>query len=178
MFGKRPQRAGWLRLARDTKAANVSAGNSALFGDSFCCILYDERKVRQMEPLPLVAFCVLGGLAVVFVTTNIVKEIREIRKLPATDGDVTALTILITVLGGLVGGLLGFLFRPSAPVIGQLPFDAVITRGSDLKGIDGLLKPTAEVSFNYVLGGAIIGGVVFAAWRHLTVRRRSERSPQ
>jgi len=113
-----------------------------------------------------------------FWTTNIVKEIREIRKLPATDGDVTALTILITVLGGLVGGLLGFLFRPSAPVIGQLPFDAVITRGSDLKGIEGLLKPTAEVSFNYVLGGAIIGGVVFAAWRHLTVRRRSERSPQ
>ena len=140
-------------------------------------------SIRRKESPPNGATAVsrllcFGGFGRRFWTTNIVKEIREIRKLPATDGDVTALTILITVLGGLVGGLLGFLFRPSAPVIGQLPFDAVITRGSDLKGIDGLLKPTAEVSFNYVLGGAIIGGVVFAAWRHLTVRRRSERSPQ
>ena len=129
-----------------------------------------------MKPLGVVAFCVLGGAAVVFVTTSIVKEIREIRRLPASDGDVTGLTILIAVLGALVGGLLGFLFRPSAPMIGQLPFGAVITRGGDLKGIGSLLKPTAEVSFNYALGGAIIGGVVFAAWRHLTVRHRSGKS--
>jgi uncharacterized membrane protein AbrB (regulator of aidB expression) len=131
-----------------------------------------------MKPLGVVAFCVLGGAAVVFVTTSIVKEIREIRRLPASDGDVTGLTILIAVLGALVGGLLGFLFRPSAPMIGQLPFDAVITRGSDLKGVEGFLRPTAEVSFNYVLGGAIIGCVVFAGWRHLTVRLRTEKAPQ
>jgi hypothetical protein len=129
-----------------------------------------------MQPLPLVAFCVLVGVGVVLGTINTVKEIREIRKLPTTGGDVTALTILIAVLGALVGGLLGFLFRPSAPMIGQLPFGAVITRGGDLKGIGSLLKPTAEVSFNYALGGAIIGGVVFAAWHHLTVRHRSGKS--
>ena len=61
-----------------------------------------------MQPLPLVAFCVLVGVGVVLGTINTVKEIREIRKLPTTGGDVTALTILIAVLGALVGGLLGF----------------------------------------------------------------------
>lgn len=126
--------------------------------------------------MQLVIFWVVVGTGIVFGTINTVKEVREIRKLPQSSADATALTILILGIGAIFGGLLGFLFRPSAPMIGQLPFDTVITRGSDLKGIEIFLKPTAEVSFNYVLGGAIIGSVVFAAWRHLTVRHRSEKS--
>ena len=119
------------------------------------------------------------GLGLVCGAITTLKDIREILKLPPSKGEATALTILVSGLGVLLGGLLGFLFRPSAPMIGQLPFDAVITRGGDLKGADYIfLKSTAELSFNYALGGAIIGCVVFTAWRHLIVRLRSEKSSE
>src|SRR5258708_35458674 len=59
----------------------------------------------------------------------------------------------------LAGAFLGFLFRPSVPLLGQLPFDTVITRGSNLKGFDQILKSFAEESFNYMLIGAILGAL-------------------
>jgi len=64
------------------------------------------------------------------------------------------------ILGAVLGGLVGFLMRPSLPLVGQLPFSTVITRGSNLTGLDMLLKSTAEQSFNYMLIGAIVGAVV------------------
>ena len=64
-------------------------------------------------------------------------------------------------LGGFIlGALAGFLIRPAVPVIGQLSFGVVITRGANLTGVDSVLRSTAEQSFNYMLFGAIIGAVV------------------
>jgi hypothetical protein len=71
----------------------------------------------------------------------------------------------------LAGAFLGFLFRPSVPLLGQLPFNTVITRGGNLQGIDQLLKSFAEESFNYMLIGAILGAVVMFVYLKM-------RSPQ
>lgn len=66
----------------------------------------------------------------------------------------------IGILGFLIGGLLGFLARPSAFLVGQLPFEYVITRGATLKGMDQLLVPLAQQSFSITLIGAIVGAIV------------------
>ena len=63
-------------------------------------------------------------------------------------------------VGAVLGGLVGFLMRPAIPLLGQLPFETVITRGSQLSGFDLLLRSTAEQSFNYVLMGTIAGALV------------------
>jgi len=64
------------------------------------------------------------------------------------------------IAGFLLAGLIAFLARPSAFLIGQLPFGIVITRGASLKGMDQLLIPLAQQSFNTILIGAIIGAVI------------------
>lgn len=63
------------------------------------------------------------------------------------------------LIGSLVGGLLGYVMRPAAPFIGQLPFKAVITRGASLSGLDQILVPIAQSSFNYLLLG-LVGGLL------------------
>ena len=65
----------------------------------------------------------------------------------------------IGIAGFLIGGVVGFLARPSAFFVGQLPFEHVITRGATLKGIDQVMIPLAQRSFNITLIGAIIGAV-------------------
>ena len=67
--------------------------------------------------------------------------------------------IVAGFLGFLLGGLIGFLLRPSALLVGQLPFETVITRGANLHGLDKLLVPTAQNSFNILVAGALIGAV-------------------
>ena len=62
-------------------------------------------------------------------------------------------------VGFLVGGFVGFLARPSAFLVGQLSFGKIILRGANLKGLDELLIPTAQQSFNIMLAGAIIGAI-------------------
>lgn len=66
-------------------------------------------------------------------------------------------------VGFLVGGAVGLLTRPSVPLLGQLPFDTVLSRGAGLSGIDILLKSTAEASFNQMLVVGVIGAVAGAA---------------
>lgn len=66
-------------------------------------------------------------------------------------------TKLMLAIGFFVGGFIGFLMRPSVLLIGQLPFGTVVTRGSALSGIDQLLVPTAQQSFNVMMLGALIG---------------------
>ncbi len=61
--------------------------------------------------------------------------------------------------GFLVGALVGYLYRPPAFLIGQLPFDVVISRGTSLKGLDQMYIPIAETSFNYLLGGGLVGAI-------------------
>jgi hypothetical protein len=63
----------------------------------------------------------------------------------------------IGILGFLIGGFVGFLARPSAFLVGQLPFEHVISRGANLKGMDQMLVSLAQQSFNIMLIGAIIG---------------------
>ena len=63
----------------------------------------------------------------------------------------------LIVLGTVIGAVIAFLVRPSLPLIGQLPFATVITRGANLRGLDVLAKSTAETSFNYVAIGALVG---------------------
>lgn len=65
-----------------------------------------------------------------------------------------------TLMGFFVGGLLGFLLRPSDPFFrGQLPFEVVVTRGSTLEFPLTAAIPLAQTSFNYMLAGTILGGV-------------------
>jgi hypothetical protein len=64
--------------------------------------------------------------------------------------------------GAVVGGIVGFFLRPSVPMIGQLPLGTVLSRGSNLSGLDVMLKGAAETSFNYMVAGAVVGGIVMA----------------
>lgn len=66
-------------------------------------------------------------------------------------------SMLLAVIGFLIGGFVGFQLRPAAFLVGQLPFGTVLTRGSNLTGLEALLIPTAQTSFNYMLAGAVLG---------------------
>lgn len=76
------------------------------------------------------------------------------------------------ILGVFISGFVGFLLRPSANLVGQLPFGVVITRGATLSGVDELFRGTAEISFNYMLAGAILGVIIFIALGILLDTRR------
>lgn len=69
-------------------------------------------------------------------------------------------SIGLGIVGLVLGGVIGFLLRPSAMLVGQLPFETVISRGENLQGLDKLLVPTAQTSFNMMVVGAIVGAVV------------------
>lgn len=70
------------------------------------------------------------------------------------------LTLRLGIVGLIAGGLIGFLYRPSALIIGQLPFSTVITRGANLKGVEQVLIPMAQSSFNHIMTIAIIGAAI------------------
>ncbi len=71
--------------------------------------------------------------------------------------------LVCAVVGLLVGGFVGYIYRPPAFLIGQLPFKTVITRGSSLQGFEQVYLATARTSFNYLLSGGIIGMVLGTA---------------
>jgi len=65
------------------------------------------------------------------------------------------------VFGGLlIGAVVGFLLRPGVPFMGQLSFSTVITRGTNLHGLDQLLVGYARTSFNYLIAGTVTGAVI------------------
>jgi ABC-type nitrate/sulfonate/bicarbonate transport system permease component len=66
----------------------------------------------------------------------------------------------LVIAGILMGGVVGFLLRPTVPLMGQLPFTTVISRGANLQGLDQLLVGYARTSFNYLLAGLIFGAVI------------------
>ncbi len=69
--------------------------------------------------------------------------------------------ILLTgVIGFLAGAFIGYIYRPPAFLIGQLPFKYVISRGTTLKGFDQVYIEVAQKSFNYLLAGGIIGAIL------------------
>jgi len=74
----------------------------------------------------------------------------------------TGKVILCCALGVILGASTGYFYRPSAIFIGQLPFDVVITRGGNLKGLDQIYLEVAKSSFNYMLIGGIAGAFLGA----------------
>src|SRR6185369_5937035 len=66
----------------------------------------------------------------------------------------------LTIAGLVIGSVVGFLLRPSVPLMGQLPFTSVITRGANLRGLDQLLLGYARTSFNYLIAGMVLGAIV------------------
>lgn len=68
----------------------------------------------------------------------------------------------ITFIRVILGASIGYSYRPPALFIGQLPFDVVITRGGNLKGIEQIYLEAARTSFNYLLLGGIAGAIIGA----------------
>lgn len=67
------------------------------------------------------------------------------------------------VVGLVLGAIVGFLMRPSIPLIGQLPITTMVelvTTGGE--GLDRLFVPLAQRSFMYMMVGGIVGG--FVGW--------------
>gem|GEM_PF-3168674 len=65
------------------------------------------------------------------------------------------------VIGTVVGGTLGFLARPSIPIIGRLPLDAVLTRASTYHGLaSGYIHGIADRSLGILMVGLVLGGLV------------------
>ncbi len=68
---------------------------------------------------------------------------------------------VFAVLGAVIGGILGFLARPSIPIIGRLPLDAVLTRAATYHGLaSGYIHQVADRSLGILVLGAAVGGVV------------------
>lgn len=78
----------------------------------------------------------------------------------------------IGAVGLLAGGFVGFIMRPSAFLVGQLPFKHVITRGESLQGVERVLMSLAQESFNMMLAGAAIGLAVGIVVGYVVGRRR------
>ena len=72
---------------------------------------------------------------------------------------VRTVTPLAVIFAG-AGAITGFLLRPSDIFGHQLPLSVVLTRGSDLHGLNRFLIPLAERSFNEVVAGLILGAVL------------------
>lgn len=69
--------------------------------------------------------------------------------------------IVIGVMGFLwffLGGMIGFIVRPSVPLVGKLSFNTVLARGENLDLVQkALLGPTAQASFKLMMESALIG---------------------
>jgi hypothetical protein len=79
-------------------------------------------------------------------------------------------TLLWIIAGALIGATVGFLFRPSVPLVGQLDLPTVLTRGTRLTGLDTMLQSAAERSFNYLAGGALAGAALLGVAARLVKR--------
>jgi hypothetical protein len=65
------------------------------------------------------------------------------------------------VAGAVIGGILGFLARPSIPIIGRLPLDAVLTRASTYHGlVSGYIHRVADRSLAILILGTVVGGLL------------------
>jgi hypothetical protein len=83
----------------------------------------------------------------------------------------SGLAMKLGIIGFIAGGVIGFLYRPQALITGQLPFETVITRGANLKGMDQMLMPLAQSSFNNMLVAAVIGAVIGIVVGYMMAKR-------
>jgi len=89
-------------------------------------------------------------------------------------------SVVIGVLGFIwffLGGMIGFLIRPSVPLVGKLSFNTVLARGENLDLVQkALLGPTAQASFRLMMESALIGmagGLSLGIMVWLLVRKKS-----
>jgi len=88
--------------------------------------------------------------------------------------NVSGLMAGLGAAGAAIGGLAGFLARPALPLIGQqLPFAVVVSRGAGLQGMDLIMVPLAQRSFNIMLLGVIVGAVLGVAVGYLVALQRN-----
>lgn len=65
------------------------------------------------------------------------------------------------VFGAVIGGTLGFLARPSIPIVGRLPLDAVLTRAKTYHGLgSGYIHGVADRSLGILVLGVVVGGLI------------------
>ncbi|MGO9261140.1 MAG: zinc ribbon domain-containing protein [Bryobacteraceae bacterium] len=85
-----------------------------------------------------------------------------VRKAPQTDRPHSQTSLLsYGILGLLVGAIIGYLTRPSIPILGRQPtLDIVLTGGSNLHGINRVLAPLAQQAQHQVITYACIGAVI------------------
>jgi hypothetical protein len=122
--------------------------------------------------MQLLIIWILAAVVAFFARRYCVTQLKQLQK-ESPDTFAEAVRASWFLVGGFcLGAFLGFLLRPSAALVGQLPFMVVLTRGASLQGMDQILVPLARTSFNYLLFGGIIGGAVgFIAPRFLTVKK-------
>jgi hypothetical protein len=82
-----------------------------------------------------------------------------------------SLIVPFCIIGFFIGGIIGFLYRPSAFLIGQLPLDVILTRGANLKGVDQVLVTLAQSSFNNMIAIALIGALIGIAAGYMLSKR-------
>jgi ABC-type Fe3+ transport system permease subunit len=95
---------------------------------------------------------------------------------PSQEFDGSSMKITLPAIGLLIGGIAGFLLRPSVPFMGQLPFGTVIRRGANLHGLDQLLVGYARTSFNYLIAGMLLGVVIGLIAAFVISSQHSERT--
>jgi TRAP transporter 4TM/12TM fusion protein len=64
------------------------------------------------------------------------------------------------MLGAVAGGITGFLIRPAALSGEKLPFNAVLSHGSNTALLDNILNPLARDSFNIMAVCTVIGLII------------------
>lgn len=98
---------------------------------------------------------------------------RTTLQLPAPYG-------VLGLTGAALGSFIGYLLRPSVPLVGQLPFTTVVTRGWLLEGLNLALLPIARASFNFVVAGLILGMIAGVSLAKLLANSRdySHLTPQ
>jgi zinc-ribbon domain len=91
---------------------------------------------------------------------SVARERPALESLPSSS---TSSAVTFGAIGLVLGALAGFVMRPSVFLIGQLPLGTVLTRGSNLSGMDQLLVPAAQSSFNLMVVAALVGAAIGAA---------------
>ena len=79
---------------------------------------------------------------------------------------------LVALVGLAIGGYIGFLNRPAAFLVGQLPFEKMALGGINLTGIDKVFISPARTSFMYMIVGAVLGLIVGAVLGKVVFKNR------